>query len=165
MVGAALDQHIARLHQGLADVHQRPDLALDHDGVVEALRLVEAGMARLGVVRLGGAILAEDLGLVAVVALPVGRKLDDAHDIAVGRRLQPEGLRCEVGAVGVRGQRVHDPEVGEADIGRMGGPEDAGRRAIFQEDRAALGVVARYDPADWFYHGWSPPAVVTRGSC
>src|SRR3990167_4151880 len=35
MVGAALDQHVARLHQGLADVHQRPDLALDDDGVVE----------------------------------------------------------------------------------------------------------------------------------
>ncbi len=58
------------------------------------------GRASLGL----RAILAEDLGLVAVVALLVGRKLDDAHDVAVGRRLQPEGLRCEVGSVGVRGR-------------------------------------------------------------
>lgn len=45
VVRAALDQYVARLHQGLSDIHQRPDLALDDDGIVDTVGLVEAGMA------------------------------------------------------------------------------------------------------------------------
>lgn len=98
MVSAALDQHFARCHQGLADVHQRPYLALDDDGVVENRDL----------------------------------------EVETGRELFRRSRTLLRNVL---------PLTGRASLGL---------RAIFQEDRATLGVVARHDPADWLYHGWSP---------
>src|SRR6516225_5886414 len=46
MIGAALDQDVAGLEQNLALVHERVDLAREHDGVVHRVGLVKAGMAR-----------------------------------------------------------------------------------------------------------------------
>jgi hypothetical protein len=45
MIGAALDQHVAGLEQHLALVHQRVDFPRQHDGIVDGVGLVKAGMA------------------------------------------------------------------------------------------------------------------------
>src|SRR5918996_577512 len=50
MVDAALDQHVARAQQRLALVHHRPDLAFEHDRVVDRLRAVHSGVLPRAVV-------------------------------------------------------------------------------------------------------------------
>src|SRR6266540_1197609 len=51
VVGAALNQHVARSHERLVLVQDRPDFALEADGVVHGVRCVEARVSRRAVGR------------------------------------------------------------------------------------------------------------------
>ena len=52
VVGAALDQDVASFQQGLALIHQRINLAGEHDRVIDGIGLVKAGMT--GIAAIGG---------------------------------------------------------------------------------------------------------------
>src|SRR5688572_12773564 len=43
-----LDEDVALFHQGFANVHEGPNLPFEDDRIVDAGRLVEAGMTRRG---------------------------------------------------------------------------------------------------------------------
>src|SRR5262245_17928852 len=169
VIGAALDQHIASLEQHLAFVHQRVDLAGQHDGVVHRACLVEAGMAgRAAVERVGvaGAIVGRGpLLFERGKALLVGRILDDAEHRAALRRHQPERMIGDLGIAAVVGRRRSRlPQLG--DLGAAPAAAiDVRRRAIHHEHGAAGSVVAGHHPANRFGHalgsdgyGWMLPS-------
>ncbi len=109
VVGAALDDHVARLAQHLGVVEHHPDLAGQDDAVIDRLGAVHQRMRR----RVGfvggmlGAELAKALQrrIAVDVADPVGlgRELDDAADRAVGARLERDFIAGGRGVV-VAGQ-------------------------------------------------------------
>ena len=118
MIGAALDQDVAGSEQHLALVHQRVDLAGEHDGVIDRVGLVKAGMARRAAVE-GGAVTGAVVGARALPlergqALLVRRIFDDAEDRAVLGRRKPKRMVGDLviaAVVGGRGPRL--PQFGD----------------------------------------------------
>ena len=89
MVGAPLDQDVARAQHAFALVQQGPDLALENDRVVQRVGLVKPEMAWIsgfaaGAVRVGAPDLAEHLCDVGTVIKAVGGK-------SATRRIVPPG--------------------------------------------------------------------------
>src|SRR5262245_14491532 len=150
VVRAALDQDVAGLQQLLAGFHDRPDLALEDDDVVDRLRAMHHRVGRPAVLRVAGADRLEAGAAVGLLgARAVGRKLDDAHDAAVLRRLEVDRTAGGVCVAGVRGRRAFRfPEIGQRQA-REGRRHllDVRRRAVGDEGRPAFGIVAGQDPA------------------
>jgi hypothetical protein len=90
MIGAALDQYVAGLEYDLAFIHQRNDLAGQHDRVVDRTGLVKAWMAGISAIK--GPVPFRAIGWsIALMrergnALLVWRIFDDAQHTTVLRR-------------------------------------------------------------------------------
>src|SRR5262249_1741774 len=152
VIGAALNEDVARAQQDLALIHQRVNLAGEHDGVIDRGGLVEAGMARRGAIE-GGAVAgavvrAGTLRLERGEALLVGRILDDAGDRAVPRRREPERVVGDLGPAAVVGRgRSRFPELGH-DRAARAAAVDVRRRTVHHEYGSAGGVMAGHHAAD-----------------
>src|SRR5262245_63088866 len=109
MIGAALDQDVAGLEQNLALVHERVDLAREHDGVVHRVGLVKARVAWRATIKRGavtGAVIgAGALPLERGDALPVRRIFDDAKGRPVLGRHEPKSMVGRLGIAAVVGDR------------------------------------------------------------
>ena len=86
VAGGSLDEHIATLHQRLAFVHHRPDLAVKNDRVVEGWCGVEEEVAIVRRLVSLGNDRGEKLGHRLHVVFGVGREVDDPQDRSVRRR-------------------------------------------------------------------------------
>src|ERR1043166_3741108 len=144
VVGAALNEHVAGAQQHLALVHQRVNLAGEHDRVVDRGGLVEAGMARRAAIE-GGAVAGAVVGACALrlergEALPVRGIFDDAEDRAVLRRREPKRMIGDLGPAAVVGRgRARLPELGD-DRAAGAAAVDVRRRAAHHEHGPAGAV-------------------------
>src|SRR3954468_7126490 len=163
MVRAPLHQYVARPQERFTLLHDRVDLAFDHDRVVHGGRLVHHRVgvsARLGVRRAD-----RFEAFVTVRALRpagVGRELDHAEDGAVRLRLKMHRSIRRVGAADVARRRAGGlPEIGQREPGEGRGHFlDARRRAVRKDDRAALRVVAGYDATNLLDHATASLAAI-----
>ena len=147
MVGALLHHDVAGLHMHFGIIQQHVDLALQHEGVVDAFRAVGEGVA-------GGfaAVAVVDAhflqhGLIADAAgVACGRKIHHAQDRALGRRRHRRG---PVGAVRIAGdvdrRFLGHPEQGGDEAG--GGAHALVGRGAVDDDHGLAGLVMAGDDA------------------
>src|SRR6266478_645914 len=91
MIGAALNQDVARPHQGLPLVEHGPDLSLEHDGVIDRAGLMEHGMPWIAFIYdMSAAHLFHHLAHVGPLEDLVGREVDNAKNRATAGRLDAQ---------------------------------------------------------------------------
>ena len=154
VVGALLDQHVARLHVDLAVVEQHVDLAVHDDGVVDGAGAVHERMARR---QPALRRVAADLMMQMIVAHLVDlgadrRELDDAEHRAARGRRDADLAHGERGAVG-----------GAADVGRRfaGHPQQPrGGRPVGALDGVRIVAVEQDDGLAAFVDGGDDAAHV-----
>src|SRR5713101_6675824 len=148
---AALDEDVAFGHLGFAFVHKRIDLALEHDGVVESLRLVKAEMPAGSFVP-GIQLFALRRGLSdRGGALGVRRVDDDTKDAAVAPGVEHllRHSRILVARI-VRRMLVSGPQLD--DYVAVAALDDVGADPVLHEYRFPLGILAGDDAANLISH-------------
>ena len=142
---AALHDDVAGPELVLAVVESEDDAAVDHDHEVERVGGVHARPVR---------VVAVDADPVAATLL--AREADDAHGAATGRRLEAHRAVGFVAAVvDGRGRAVEPQPRGDAEAVR---PDGALRRAVRDDHRLTVGVVAGDDASCRELHGVGPYA-------
>ena len=160
VVGAALDEHVARQHPGLVLVEQRPDLAFQADRVVERGRLVEPEMLlealRAGTPSRVVVASADVVGTSAPMSTPSyalsgGKSAMRSSMPPAGGAIgghQTGGRGVLVAASSSAGTPIGDPHhAGDEFAGSPGGDTTVGAGPVADDDRAAARVVAGDDPA------------------
>src|SRR5690606_1447732 len=157
MIGAALDDDVARANGRFALVHDQHDLAFKDNAIIDRLCAVHARMARAGtIVRRGGPrpdfreVGARLGGSHAVEARIVGRNVEhaDAGPVSGWRESNPAFLRFARGGVDRRRRRTCVPDLVEQRPYRTADTLDSWNRSVFLDHGPSLSIVPGDDPAN-----------------